>query len=490
MSNVRKNIVAATYSAAGKLLEKLIGLVSTLFLARLLTPEDFGVVALVWLIIMFTDVFAESGTHDYIIQKETVDDVDLNTAWTLNVLLKFGVMLLLIFASPLIAKYYNEPNLVYAITGLSLVVIISSLGNPYMVVLHRERDYKPSFKIGIISKAFGVIATITCALLLRNFWALVIGHLTSTSVRTILPYLWFDFRPTFTLKKVREQFNFSQWVMLRNIFGYFRSQIDTLLVSGIYGLSALGGYHVSKFVSRLPVIDGIAPLMSPLLASFSEVQADKDKLRYQVVFTIIVLFSLLIPIGAFMYTNADVLSLLLLGEQWVAYSDIFAVFSLSVFSLPIYNLAVALLYIEKMPKQVLYYDITSFCVLAVLLLLVSTHTLLIFVSTKITVDVFLSICFLTYAVRRVGIRGVIHFGVVASLVFFITLCISFGTKELFRDQVTGLLYIITAGCIFCFGVIITYGLTYKYFLKNTPIGHHMGYLEGVYMSNVRILRRI
>lgn len=490
MSNVTKNIVAATFSAGSKLLEKLIGLVSTLFLARLLTPEDFGLVALVWLIIAFTDAFVESGAEDYIMQKETVDDTDLNTAWTLNVLLKFGVMLLLAAASPLIAEYYDEPQLVYAIAALSVVLILSSLRNPHMIVLQRERNYKPSFKIGIISKVLGVIATLTSAFLLRNFWALIIGHLTSTSVRILLTYLWFDYRPAFTLKRVREQFDFSQWVLLRNIFGYFRSQIDTFLVSGTYGLSALGGYHVSKYVSRLPAIDGIAPLMSPLLASFSEVQTDKDKLRYQVLFTIVVLFGLLIPVGAFMYTNADVISLILLGEQWVDYSVIFAVFSLSVFSLPTYNLAVALLYIEKKPKQVMYYDVASFLVLAVLLLVASTHTLLIFVITKISVDVSLSLCFLTYAVHRIGIRGVIHFAAVASLVFVTMLCITFGTRELLFDQVPGLLYIATAGCLFCVGVIITYGLTYKYFLKNTQIGHHMRYLEEKHISNIKILRWI
>lgn len=488
MSNFTKNIVAAYFSAVTKLLQKVIGLVSTLFLARLLTPEDFGLVSLVWLIIMFTEAFAESGAEDYIIQKETIDNTDLNTAWTLNVMLKSGVMLLVVGASPLIASYYDEPQLVHAIVALSVVVIVSSLRNPHMIVLLRERDYKPSFKIGIISKIFGVFATITSAFLFRNFWALIIGHLTSASVRIVLTYLWFDYRPTFTLNKVKEQFNFSQWLLARNIFGYCRSQFDTFLVSTTYGVATLGGYHVSKYVSRLPASDGIVPLMSPLLASFSNVQADIEKLKYQVVFSLIILFALLIPIGSFMYTNADVLSLILLGEQWVSYADIFAVFSLSVFSMPIYNFAVALLYIDKKPKQVLYYDIASFCVLVVSLLIVSTQTLLVFVSTKIAVDVFLSFCFLVYAVIQVGIKRVVLFAVVAFLIFSTVLCIAFGAKELLHDQMPIFLYIVTAGILFFFGVATTYGLTYKCFLKNTPIGHHMKYLEWQYVPKIKILR--
>lgn len=486
MSNVNKNIIASAFSAGSRLLQKVIGLFSTLVLARLLSPDDFGVVAIVWVIILFVDSLVNSGARDYLIQKESIDDDDINSAWTLNLALKASVVSLLILCSPFIANWYNQPGLVGAIIALALVTLITTAGNPYMIVLHRERNYKPSFKIDIWTKVFGVIATIVSAFVFRSYWALIIGHLTTAIVKTSLTYARFPYRPRLTLVKVKEQFSFSQWVLLRNVFGYMRSQVDTFLVSIHFGLAALGGYHVNKYVSRLPALEGLSPLMSPLMASFSSVQSNVEDLSYQISFSLIVLLALATPLAAGMFFNAEPISLLLLGTQWVEYAGIFAVFSLSMFILPFYNFFVSVLYIKKRAKQVFYYDITTFIILSSALLYATKLDLLTFVIIKIGIDLFFVTCFGFYALQGLAIIRMAFKAFYCGLFIAAIFSGAYVIRLMIPESWNIIASLTAFGVVFAFHCFLVFMLFFKLFLSGTKVGHHIKYLEKQHLRGYKV----
>lgn len=475
---------------ATKLSQKLIGLFSTLILARLLVPEDFGLVAIIWLVIMFLQALTEAGTEDYIVQKKTVTDDDLNTSWTLNFLLRLFVVLCLILAAPFIAEYYDNSNLTSAILVLAVALAIQSLLSPVIIQLKRERNYKPIFKIELFTKVMGAVITVIAAFIFRSYWALIIGHCVSMSTRCVLSYVWFDYRPKFTLIKVKEQFNFSQWVLLRSIFGYCRAQLDTFLVSSRFGIASLGGYHISKYIAAMPATEGLTPIMSPLMASFSEVQTEPKKLKYQIKFSLIIVFALMIPIGAFFFANAADISAILLGSKWVEYTAVFSVLSLTILSRPLYNFATSILYVIKKPKHVLYYDVISFIGLALALVFVEVPSLVAFAWLKVLVDGLFIGGYFIYALNKANVEGLVKNGFLLIVLAIVTFTFSFSLANWMQSDLNPILRLMMIGPLFCvFWLICCLGV-FKWCLKGKEIGHHLVHIEKGYLKNFAIFGKI
>ena len=117
----------ALLSAGAKLLSKFIGLISTLILARLLTPSDFGIIAAISIILYFFDVFANVATEQYIMQKKRLRISELNTAWSINVVLKSLICLILICLSGVVASVLNKPEITTGLLVVSLVLPLNAL---------------------------------------------------------------------------------------------------------------------------------------------------------------------------------------------------------------------------------------------------------------------------------------------------------------------------------------------------------------------------
>lgn len=477
MSNVKKNIVASAFQVAGKLTEKLLGLLSTLILARLLVPEDFGLVAIVSLVIAFIDVLAETGAKDYIVQKEEVTRADLDTSWTFNLLLKGGVVFLLFLIAPLIAAYYQNEALIPAIRILSFMALFNALVNPQLFILQRERNYKGIFKIDIARKVISVLITVSLAFYLRSYWALIIGQLVSVSSRLVLSYILVPYLPRFTLVEIKNQFSFSQWILLKSIFGYVRAQLDTFLVSSKFSVGALGGYHISKYIAMMPATQILGPAMTPLLASFSNVQDKEKELKHQIQFSLIVLLLTIYPIASFLFTNSEDISAIILGAKWVAYSQVFGLLASSIVTVPLINFATSVLYIAKRPRDVFFFDVATMIILFVILISAPLHSLFAFALAKVSFDIVVTHSFICYALTKVKgrldwmlltkvfITSVIFSMLFGLLISYISVLEKYMILNLFFK---GVVYV----CLWLIGYIVIYQM----YLKGTEIGFHILYL--------------
>ena len=477
MSNVKKNIVASAFQVAGKLTEKLLGLLSTLILARLLVPEDFGLVAIVSLVIAFIDVLAETGAKDYIVQKESVTKDDLDTSWTFNLVLKAIVVALLFLIAPVVASYYQNESLVAAIRTLSMMAMLNALVNPQLFILQRERDYKKIFKIDIFRKVVSVIVTVCLAFYLRSYWALILGQLVSVFGKLALSYIFVPYRPSFTLINVKSQFSFSQWILLKSIFGYVRAQLDTFLVSSKFSVGALGGYHISKYIAMMPATQLLGPAMSPLLASFSDVQESEKELKHQVQFSLIILFLAVYPVTAFIFANSSGISSIILGSKWVSYSQVFGLLSVSVTTVPLINFATSILFIAKRPRDVFLFDVLTMLALFAILVGIPHHSLTSFALAKVSFDIVVTHAFLCYSMTKLkGNFDLILIVKIAltSLCFSIAFSFLVSLISLFEDLV--LLNLFIKGVVYLVLWLAGYFSIYGLFLKGTEIGFHISYL--------------
>lgn len=301
-------------------IQRTLGLISILVLARILTPDDFSIVAISALLLYFCETLAATGSESYIIHKDDLHSSDLSTAWSIDLIIKFMVFLLLVISVPFIADFYNDPRLVPVLYATSSILLINALKSPGLIALKRELDYRNIFFLMITQKTCSFTVTLSIALTTESYWALIIGDITSASVLCIGSYLIHTFRPRPCLANWRSQWRFSKWILFRASVGFSKSQMDSLLISKFFSTQELGAFYMTKSLSVLPSTDIIGPAVEPLLASLSRVRNDLQEFNQQLSKAIFVITSVVMPIVVFMWFFPSHIINFFFGPEWaVAY---------------------------------------------------------------------------------------------------------------------------------------------------------------------------
>lgn len=324
-------LASAAFSSGAKFLSRIVGLISTLILARILTPTDFAMIAIIAIVLHLFDILSHTGSEQYIVQKSEVLAGDLNTAWTLDILLKSLMCLFLIAFAPLIAVFFEQPHLSFAIQVASVTLIISALKNPGLLLLKRDLDYRKVFYLSLVQRLASFLTVIFVALTWQNYWAFVIADIVGSLVFTLGAYKIQSFKPTFGLLKVGEQWLFSKWLLGKSIVGYLRSQIDTVLVAKFFSTSQLGNYHMARDVAMLPGYNILGPAIEPLLADFKDYKENPTVLGLRVSKVLCIVAFIVVPITTYMAFYPALIIDVLLGDQWVIAGEILGVMSLLFF---------------------------------------------------------------------------------------------------------------------------------------------------------------
>jgi Membrane protein involved in the export of O-antigen and teichoic acid len=229
MLNANKLINSAFFSVSAKLLGKTLGLISTVIVARILTPEDFGLIAIVSMALYLFDILSHAAGEQYIVQKTRVAFYDIHTAWTLNIVLKVLIALVLIASAAEVATFFDKPQLNSAIMFSAIILPLQALKSHKLMLLKRQLRFKPLFWLSFLERVFALPVLIILAIVLKNYWAFLIADVLVALFGLILSFGLLRGLPRFTLKHVRQQWQFSQWMLGKHLLGYARSQIDTLI---------------------------------------------------------------------------------------------------------------------------------------------------------------------------------------------------------------------------------------------------------------------
>ncbi|WP_417538414.1 lipopolysaccharide biosynthesis protein [Marinobacter sp.] len=355
-----------------QLVQRGLGIISTLILARLLLPEHFGVVALVIIALQFFELLVEIGNQQYIIQKTDVTEADLNTAWSMDIVIKSGMFVLILLLAPTLADFFETPELTIALTVAAITLPLRALKSPGMMLLAREINYRPIFKLTLWQKGLSFIVVIGWAFISPSHWAIISGTVVSGLIFTIGSYGVHDFRPRWTLIHFRQQWQFSQWLLLRGIVGFTRSQIDNLMVSRLFGTAQLGGYNLVREVSLLPALSAIIPMSEPLLAAISESKADKQALAYRIRLSLALMITVLTPITAFIMLYPELIIRVLLGPDWSEFAPLLEPFGLFFFTFCLFALISDAIIAQGRVKLLFWFDVVSTAVIISTLWLTAT----------------------------------------------------------------------------------------------------------------------
>ena len=467
-----------------KILEKGIGLVSTVILARMLTPEDYGLVGIVLILVYFAESVADAGGSQYLIQKSEIDIADINSVFTLNIMSKAVLFSLLIYFAPAVSDFYNKDELTTALYAISFTILIRAFSNPGVILLKKDLKFKKIAQVRLVIKIITFFSVISLAYLYKNYWALIIVDIFSATLILIGSYIIHEYRPRFCLKKIKEQFGFSQWIFFKNLIGFLRSQIDRILIPKFYGFELAGEYHMARHLASLPSQDIIIPATEPLLSSFSKAKDDMTRFVYQLEMSLVLAMCLVSPIGAVFYFYPQAIVTILLGDQWVNSSAILQALSILVGVSVVGNIVShACLSINK-PALLFFYNLISFIFLFIALVSFSFLEIGDFALLRVLSEVLILFLFFSY-LRKIfkckfsmiylEMGGLMLLAILAALMGKIIIPEEFNhvVYDFGRIAVTLIMYLFFVLCIH----LIIY--------KKTERGIH---IEKLFLSNTSSLR--
>lgn len=317
-SSQRRMAGGAAWMVLFKLVERSLGLVSTLILVRLLAPTDFGVVSMAMSFIVMAELLTSFGFDVALIQNQNADAQHYHTAWTCNLLFGLLIFLLMLAAAAPAAAFYAEPAVFWVLCWLALGPLIGGCENIGVVAFRKELQFNREFTFQISRKLIGFLVTVPLAFWLRSYWALVAGMLASKLAGTMFSYMVHPFRPRLSLSGAAGLFSFSKWLLLNNALGFFKVRLADFFVGRMHGATALGLYNVAYEVANLPTSELGAPINRALLPGFSQLAQDAASLRaaYANAMGMLALFAL--PAAAGIFSVAEYLVPVILGPKWLA----------------------------------------------------------------------------------------------------------------------------------------------------------------------------
>lgn len=328
MSLTQKVFTGSAFQIAFNLAQRLIGIISTLILARLLTPTDFGTIAVLMLIIHLAELLTDAGSKQYIIQNQNSDIADLNTAWTFDILSKSVLTIIICLSAPWLADYLDNPEITDAARILSLAIPLRAVQNPQLILFAKEFEYHKLFKLQVSAKLISFVCVIGIAIFKPSYWAIIVGDLVSGICLVIGSYLVCETTPHLTLSRIRQQWSFSQWALLRGITGYARSQADMLIAAKHFPTAGIGSYHLQRELALMPALSVIIPACEPLLSAIAKSKHDYLLLQQRIYVSTVALIALLLPITAFIILESHAIVRVFLGEQWADHHMLLCFFSL------------------------------------------------------------------------------------------------------------------------------------------------------------------
>lgn len=295
-----------------------VGLVSTIILARLLVPEDFGVVAMGALIIGFLEGFSELGVQMHLIRKPQASREDCNTAWTLGLIQHVLVALLLVLLSGVAADYFSEPRLTEVIIWVAASAIVTGFTNIGMTALVRkELDFARDFRFNLYRRMLSFFSVVGFAFWLRDYWALVYGQMLFAVYGLVLSYIMHPYRPRWNLSKAREFLAFSLAIIPINFAKYWRDRADILVVGKIGSAAALGVYSVASEMAALISQEIAKPVGRALLPSYAKLAGDHKELSKAFLHVLNAICIVSIPLGLGLSVLAYDFVVIIFGPKWV-----------------------------------------------------------------------------------------------------------------------------------------------------------------------------
>lgn len=356
-----KTVKGVGWSAADAFLGQGVTFLVGIVLARLLSPEEYGLIGIVTIFTTILLGFVDSGFSNALIRKQTVTDEDYNTMFIVNMMMSIAMCSLLYFAAPAIASFFDRPQLVALVRVMGLILIFQALSIVQMTILSRKIDFKTKTKASVISAVASGIIGIVLAFSGFGVWSLVAQQLSRQLIYSFCLWIFNRWWPKlkFSVDSFKYMWGFGWKLLVSGLLDRVWGQLYQTVVGKFYSPATLGQYSRSKeyasiFSSNLTSI--VQRVSYPVL---SQVQDDKERLiggyRRIIKTTMFVTAVIMISMGAV----AEPLIYCLIGPQWHQAATFLPFICISMSLYPLHAINLNMLQVQGRTDIYLYVEIAK-----------------------------------------------------------------------------------------------------------------------------------
>ncbi|WP_417431386.1 lipopolysaccharide biosynthesis protein [Halpernia sp.] len=323
LKNSSSNFFWALFDRGGMLLMQFIALI---YLSHLVSPYDFGLIAILSIFINLSNVLIDSGMMGALIKKKYVENIDYNTFFTYNLFFSVLIYLILFFSAPLIANFYHIPSIILYIRILSLAIVINAFGLVQTVKLTRDLQFKTQAIITISSQILSVLLSIVIAKMGYGIWSLIALQLLHFFFSALFLSIVNKFRLSiqFSRESFKEQFSFGGPLLISNILMIINNNIYSSIIGKYYNAKDAGYFYQSNKLQNTPVgivsavIDKVSFTMLSKAKDLKEmITVGHDLYKY--------LYFVIIPIFVYFNEISEDFFIFIFGNKWIISAPIFKI---------------------------------------------------------------------------------------------------------------------------------------------------------------------
>lgn len=315
----QKAKIAVLWSGADVFLRQSLQFGVSIALARLLSPEEFGTIALLYLFIGIASAFVDSGFSAALIQQREVTKADESTVFWFNLLIGALAAMALWAVGPTISNFYGLRILMPLMNVMALNIFISALGSIHATLFAKRLEFRTLMKVSAVATVFSGVTAVYMASNDFGIWALAAQTVVATSVTTAMLWVLSKWRPSFifSMESARRLFGFGGYMLASSLLNIIYGRAYSLLIGKFYGVSELAFYNRAESIVGLPsgVLSSIMTRVS--FPIFSEASKDKDKLYRGTRFAVRNIMLINVPIMLGLAAISESVVLTLFGQKWL-----------------------------------------------------------------------------------------------------------------------------------------------------------------------------
>ncbi len=287
-------------------------------LARVLTPQDFGLFGIAALVLAFLEIITETGINVFLLQHK--DDLNkyIDTAWVISVVRGAFIALLIFLAAPFVSKFFRTDAALPLIYLVAIIPIVRGFINPANVKFLKELEFKREFLYRLFITGAEFIITVSLALYYKNAQSLILGLLVSAAIEATFSYVFIKPRPklAFQWEKAKEILHKGKWVTGFGFFNYLYTQGDDIAVGRILGQGSLGIYQNAYKISTMPLTEINDVFYRVTFPVYTKMTDKPERLKKAVKKQAIISSAVLFIMGMFLFMFAEQIVLIVLGPNW------------------------------------------------------------------------------------------------------------------------------------------------------------------------------
>ena len=342
-----------------------ISVIISIILARLLLPENYGIVGITDIIVSFSGIFVQNGINTSLIRKEKVDDQDYSNAFFFCMAIAAILYSLFFIFAPQIANFYSEPLVAPVIRVQMLSLFLYALGTVRSAIITREFKFKQLCIINLIANVVSGIIGIIIAFNGGGVWALVIYTLARDGLSALLLFFAVRWKLIFkvSIYKLKMLISFSIWVLVATLFDFFGNNIYNMLIGKYYSIADLGYFNKGNQLPQIICLYVFGAITSVLLPTMSQAQNDIPRLKRITKKITRMSVYIIYPMMVGLAVVGERLVPFLFSEKWIPCVPIFWASCVIYAVNPCRNINIQLLYAKGKPYRVLMIEIIRFTML-------------------------------------------------------------------------------------------------------------------------------